>query len=231
MTRVLVPYRVDDPKTRLAPVLDAQERRELSRRMLKDVLSTVRAAGYDPTVLSTAPLPDEDCVVDDRPLTAAVNAQLRSETERDEVPQAAGRRPATESNNVRQAAGRSPATAVVMADLALTTPAAVSRLLETPGDVVFAPGRGGGTNAVVVRHPDFRVDYHGASFRDHRDRCEAIGASIRTVDSYRLGTDIDEPADLAELLLHGTGGAADWLGDRFRLCTDSDTGRVGVERV
>lgn len=117
-----------------------------------------------------------------------------------------------------------------MADLALITPTAVTRLLETPGDVTFAPGRGGGTNAVFTRHSDFRVDYHGASYNDHLTHCEAIGASVRTIDSYRLGTDIDEPTDLPELLLHGTGVAADWLGDRFTLCTD-DTGRVGVERV
>ncbi len=246
MTRVLVPYRVDEPKTRLAPVLDAGERRELSRRMLKDVLSAVREAGYVPTVLSTAPLSEEDCIVDNRPLTEAVNAQLQPETERSEAPQAAERSSATESNDVRQAAGRSPATerryapreagrrpatAIVMADLALATPTAVARLLETPGDVVFAPGRGGGTNAVFARHPDFRVDYHGASYIDHLTRCETIGASTRTVDSYRLGTDIDEPADLPELLVHGTGSAADWLGDRFTLCTDTDTGRVGVERA
>lgn len=231
MTRVLVPYRVNEPKTRLAPVLDDQERRVLSRRMLKDVLSAVREAGYDPTVLSTAQLPERECIVDDRPLTVAVNAHLQPETARDEVPQAAGQSPATESNEVRQATGCRPVTAVVMADLALTTPDVISRLLETPGDVVFAPGRGGGTNAVVARHPDFRVDYHGASYRDHLARCEAIGASVRTVDSYRLGTDIDEPEDLTELLLHGTGVAADWLSDRFTLCTDTDTGRVSVERA
>ncbi|RRJ33473.1 2-phospho-L-lactate guanylyltransferase [Halocatena pleomorpha] len=201
MTRVLVPYRVAEPKTRLAPVLDANERRELSRHMLDDVLSAVRAAGYDPTVLSTAPLSEKECLVDDRPLTTAVNAHLRPET------------------------------AVVMADLALTTPAVISRLLETPGDVVVAPGRGGGTNALVARHPDFRVDYHGASYRDHLDRCETIGASVRTIDSYRLGTDIDEPVDLPELLIHGTGTAADWVDDRFTVCTDTETGRIGVERV
>lgn len=200
MTRVLVPYCVEEPKTRLAPVLSLDERRELSRCMLDDVLSAVREAGYEPTVLSTAPLSDVDAIVDERPLTEAVNAHLQ------------------------------PGQGVVMADLALATPTAVARLIESSGDVVLAPGRGGGTNALLTRHPAFRVDYHGASYRDHLNRCRAIGASVKTIDSYTLGTDIDEPDDLVELLLHGTGTATDWLTDRFVLDTDTDR-RVGVERA
>lgn len=197
--RVLVPYRAEEPKTRLAPVLDIEERRELSRLMLADVLTVIGTVGYEPIVLSTASLPIEhEIVIDERPLTAAVNEHLE------------------------------PNMAVVMADLALVTPEALSRLLETDGEVVLAPGRGGGTNALVSRHPLFRVDYHGASYRDHTMICRDIGADARTVDSYRLGTDIDEPDDLGELLLHGQGMATDWLDARFELSLSN--GRVGVER-
>jgi 2-phospho-L-lactate guanylyltransferase len=196
--RVLVPYRVDEPKTRLAPMLDTQERRELSRLMLIDVLTAVHEAGYEPTVLSTASLADREVIIDERPLTAAVNEYLE------------------------------PNTAVVMADLALATPEALSRLLETDGDVVLTPGRGGGTNALVSRHPQFRVDYHGASYRDHVTICDEIGADTRMIDSYRLSTDIDETNDLVELLLHGEGRAANWLDARFELSLSN--GRVGVER-
>jgi 2-phospho-L-lactate guanylyltransferase len=203
--RVLVPYRVEEPKTRLAPMLDLRERRELSRLMLVDVLTAIREAGYEPTVLSTAPLSiREEVVVDDRPLTAAVNGHLESDSDRD-------------TN-----------TAIVMADLALVTSEVLSRLLEADGDVVLAPGRGGGTNALVTRHPQFRVDYHGASYRDHRAVCDEIGASTRVIDSHRLSTDIDETDDLGELLLHGDGRAADWLDTRFELSVSN--GRVGVER-
>jgi 2-phospho-L-lactate guanylyltransferase len=197
--RVLVPYRVEEPKTRLAPVLDTRERSELSRLMLGDVLTVVREAGYEPTVLSTASLDIRDEVrIDERPLTAAVNGHLE------------------------------PSTTVVMADLALATPEALSRLFETDDDVVLAPGRGGGTNALVSRHPQFRVDYHGASYRDHMAVCDEIGADTRMIDSYRLSTDIDETDDLAELLLHGNGRAADWLDARFELSLSN--GRVGIER-
>jgi 2-phospho-L-lactate guanylyltransferase len=200
--RVLVPYRVEEPKTRLAPMLNLQERCELSRLMLTDVLTAIQAAGYEPTVLSTAPLSIQDeVIVDERPLTVAVNGQL-SDSDED--------------------------TAVVMADLALATSEALLRLLTRDGGVVIAPGRGGGTNALVSRHPRFRVDYHGASYRDHVEICDEIGADTGVIDSYRLSTDIDASDDLGELLLHGDGRAADWLDARFELSLSN--GRVGVER-
>ncbi|MFY4816046.1 2-phospho-L-lactate guanylyltransferase, partial [Haloarcula sp. AONF1] len=45
----------------------------------------------------------------------------------------------------------------------------------------------------------------------------------------RLGTDVDEPADLAEVLIHGEGRAAAWLREAgFAL--DAEEGRVAVAR-
>jgi 2-phospho-L-lactate guanylyltransferase len=121
--------------------------------------------------------------------------------------------------------------AVAMADLALATPAALGRLFAAgrDADVAVAPGRGGGTNAFVASHPDFRVDYHGASYLDHREIADEIGASFAAVDSHRLGTDVDEPDDLAEVLIHGEGRAAGWLREAgFAL--DASEGRVAVVR-
>lgn len=209
--RVVVPYTGRDPKTRLASRLDEAERRSFSRAMLRDVLDAVERAGHDPTVLATesVSLRDAAVVVDDRPLTTAVNDAL------DDF----GRSDADGGDEV----------AVVMADLALATPDAVRRLADTEGDVVVAPGRGGGTNALVVRHPEFRVDYHGASYRDHRRIAEEVGASVGVVDSMRLSTDVDDPSDLAEVLLHGRGESRQWLVEAgFEL--DISEGRVGVRR-
>lgn len=205
---VVVPYRVADPKSRLSPALEADERETFARLMLADVLDAVAATGREPTVLATEPVDLAVPVqVDDRPLTEAVNGVL----------------PAGDGDEDGEPV------AVVMADLVLATPEAVERLLGTDGDVVLAPGRGGGTNALVARDPAFRVDYHGASVRDHRRICQEAGLAVEEVDSYRLGTDVDEPADLVEVLLHADGRAADWLAERFEL--DADGGRVGLGRV
>jgi 2-phospho-L-lactate guanylyltransferase len=179
---VLVPFAAEAPKTRLEDALDPDERAAFARAMLLGVCEAVADTGRDPTVLSTAPL-EAPCpvVVDERPLTEAVNARV------------------------------DPPTGVVMADLALATPAALERLFATDGDVVIAPGLGGGTNAVVVRHGGFAFDYHGVSVRDHRERADEVGATLATVDSFRLAVDVDEARDLVELLLHGDGRARAWL--------------------
>ena len=199
---VLVPFDASAPKTRLSTVLDIEERREFAAVMLEDVLEAIGAAGGRPTVLATAEIDtSRPAVVDERSLDAAVNARL----------------------------GADGPTAVVMGDLALATPDALRRLFEADGDIVLVPGRGGGTNAFVARDADFRVDYHDASITDHRAIAREIGADCREIDSFRLATDIDEPADLLEVLLHTEGRAASWLrGHGFEPAIES--GRAGVRR-
>ena len=217
--RTLVPFAATDPKTRLSGVLSPAERSELARLMLSSVLDSVVAAGGEPTVLSTASLAVDSLglsdttaattrvVVDDDPLSVAVNRHLRQAAEADSPE----------------------ATRIVMADLPLVTAGDITRLTDRAGDVVIAPGLGGGTNALVVREPKFRVDYHGASSLDHCRRAADLGATVSTIDSRRLATDIDEPDDLAEVLIHGEGLVRDWLVDAgFEL--DTTGGRVGVRR-
>ncbi|ELY44222.1 2-phospho-L-lactate guanylyltransferase [Natronorubrum sulfidifaciens] len=215
----VVPFAATDPKTRLASVLSPAERSTVARAMLADVLTAIVEAGAEPTVVSTAPL-DLDTLsleatirdavsvtVDDRPLTEAVNARLPAS--HDAAP-----------------------TAVIMADLALATPDTLERCFSHDTDVTIAPGRSGGTNALVVSHPDFRVDYHGASYLDHCEIARDVGTSLETVDSFRLSTDIDEPDDLVEVLIHGTEA------DRAPACLrelgfalETRDGRVGVARL
>jgi 2-phospho-L-lactate guanylyltransferase len=219
--RVVVPFAAHAPKTRLESVLTAPERGAFARVMLEHVCDAVTESGYEPEVLATGAVDvDAPVTVDERPLTDAVNGVL-GETLSEPDPEPV---------------------AVVMADLALVTPAALEGLfaaggpggqasdgVSTDGAVVLAPGRGGGTNAVLTPHPDFRVDYHGISVRDHREAAAAVGASVRSVDSHRLATDVDEPTDLVEVLLHGRGGPRDWLVDAgFELAVDG--GRVDVHR-
>ena len=197
---VVVPFAASEPKTRLADALGPDERDDFARAMLLDVRDVVAATGHEPTVLSTARIDlDPPVLIDDRPLTEAVNARL------------------------------DPPTAVVMADLALATPSAVRRLFDADGEVVLAPGLGGGTNAAVVRHDEFTFDYHGASIRDHRERARAVDADLRTLDSFRLAVDVDEARDLVELLLHGDGRAQRWLRDAG-FAVETTDGRVVARR-
>jgi len=200
---VFVPFDAREPKTRLAPVFDADERREFARVMLGDVCETIAATGREPTVLSTTDIDTRwPVVIDDRSLSDGVNGAIADSDQ---------------------------AVAVIMADLALATPESLERVFAADGDVVFVPGRGGGTNVVFTRRSDFRVDYHGVSIHDHRQQAAAIGTQPTTVDSFRLATDIDEPVDLPEVLLHSDRAAASWLRERDITITVSG-GRVTIDR-
>ncbi|WP_418281077.1 2-phospho-L-lactate guanylyltransferase [Halorubrum sp. DTA98] len=216
---VLVPFSSDRPKSRLSGTLSSSERESLARAMLADVVEAIAATGESPRVLATEPVGvaiDTDAevpvTVDERALTTAVNDAIADPTSTPNDP-----------GDPRRSV------AVVMADLALATPGALRQLFDADGDVVIAPGRGGGTNALVIRHPSFRVDYHGASYLDHLRIAADVGATVREIDSHRLATDIDESDDLAELLVHGDGRAATLLREAgFEL--DRSRGRVGVRR-
>ncbi|MFA9518208.1 2-phospho-L-lactate guanylyltransferase [Halopenitus sp. H-Gu1] len=219
---VIVPFATRNPKTRLSDVLDRRERNAFARAMLADVLEAIDAAGGTPHVLATRPLDrdldidrgsfppiDAETIVDDRDLTTAVNATLAASFE--------------------ESTAFGPPLAVVMSDLPLATPTSLRTLLETKGEVVLAPGRAGGTNAIVVRHPSFRVDYHGASIRDHRRAARSIDADLVEIDSRQLASDVDDPDDLVEVLVHGDGRSRDWLVDAgFELAVDD--GSVEVVR-
>jgi len=198
--RTLVPFDAAEPKTRLEPLLRARERETFARTMLADVLAAVRAAGGEPLVVATAAVEcDAPVAVDERPLSEAVNDRLE------------------------------PTTAVVMADLALATPRTLRAFFGASGDVVIAPGLGGGTNALVVRDPDFRTDFHGTSYLDHLRVAHDRGLSVRECDATRLAVDVDVPADLADVLLRAEGDAPSWL-RKVGVRLDRSSGRATAVR-
>lgn len=234
--QVVVPFAADEPKTRLEAVLTPTERSAVARAMLADVLAALVETGHEPTVLSTVPLELEAVDTD---TDADTNTDIDIETDTDTeslapalhsaVSVTVDDRPLTEAvNAVLETADE--AVAIVMADLALATPDSLTELFETTADVVIAPGRGGGTNALVVRHSEFRVNYHGASYLDHCEHARAIDATLESVDSFRLSTDVDEPDDLVEVLVHDSGRTATRLRALgFEL--DRTAGRVDVSRT
>ncbi|NYT17902.1 MAG: 2-phospho-L-lactate guanylyltransferase [Methanomicrobiales archaeon] len=201
----VIPFKPRNPKTRLSCVLDQDEREKFAQLMLCDVVVAAREAGCEPFILATEAFSfgDTRVVEDDRGLNEALNDLL----------------------------ARTPGPLLIlMADLPLTTPDAVRRLISTTDDVAIVPGRGGGTNAIYLARADrFRVSYYGASFRKHREIAREAGLSCEIVDSFRIHTDVDEKEDLVELLIHGEGLSRGYLEDLgFSLAIEK--GRVGVER-
>ena len=205
---VYIPYRPVGPKTRLSSALSLEEREEFSQAMLYDVAEAVQVTEHVPRILTTTPI---DCpfetIVSTASLSDSINAII------DEYEWTAGERGTGEI----QTDDDCTCIGVVMADLALATPAALERLFSPVTDVAIAPGRGGGTNAFVTQTPKFRVDYHGLSYYDHQRIIKNHDLHLTEIDSFRLSTDIDEPDDLIEVLIHGHGRSHAYLNENFNI--------------
>lgn len=205
LVRAVIPFKPENPKTRLSCILNREEREAFARVMLDDVISAVCDAGCRITLLCTHPFthPRADTVVKDLGLNEALNECLANLQE---------------------------PVLIIMSDLPLATPESIHRLISTDCDLAIVPGRGGGTNALFIRRPeDFHVDFYGASFIDHMAIAEEGGLKVEIVDSFRLHTDVDEKEDLVEIILHGRQNSRKFLTDRgFSLSIEK--GRVAMQR-
>jgi 2-phospho-L-lactate guanylyltransferase len=202
--KAIVPYKVANAKSRLSPLLTPEERAELARLMLQDITGALSATGLRVTLLATGPFEWEDAsvIVSEKELNEALNDYL-----------------ATHEEPVM----------IIMADVPLITEKNIRDMLDTDADLVISPGRGGGTNAQLIRRPDrYHVDYYGASYLDHVRIAEENGLSVATFDSFNMSTDIDETYDLVELYIHGKGESAKYL--RSFTVLDASKGRVRVVR-
>ncbi|NLI62182.1 MAG: 2-phospho-L-lactate guanylyltransferase [Methanosarcinaceae archaeon] len=219
----LIPYRPQNPKSRLSGVLSVDQRLKLSRLMFENTIETLVDSGLnnidvilkptDVDILYYGSIPDslDDSffspefltrlnvfrnnglnlrfLFDESSLNDAINSYLESSLD-----------------NVL----------IVMADLPLVRPFVLKRLMLEKENIVIAPGRGGGTNILKISNaPDFRVKYYGKSFENHVREAEKHGYSHSVFDSFYAGTDIDEPSDLAEILIHAEGAIYDFVAENF----------------
>ena len=210
--QIVVPFKQNGAKSRLSPALTPAERRSLAFAMLRDVLDAV--SGQSPaTILSRPGLDAVEVGRDvkiwesDLELNDAINAYLENHARR----------------------GWPYDILIVMADLALLTEREVVRIQNCKGDVVLCPGRGGGTNMILTRSPKFRTCYRGLSFPKHLNAAKELGLKVEVFDSFRASCDIDDPSDLAELLLHSRGSAVKAL-NNFKLNLDG-LGRAAANKI
>ena len=207
---MVIPFKHENAKSRLSSVLSPKERRLLAFAMLRDVLSAVLSHGWA-TILSRPGLDivevgcDLEIVESELGLNDALNWLIAEEARR----------------------GWPLEILVVMADLAILTEKDVVGILNCEGDVVLCPGRGGGTNMILIRSPKFRTCYQGLSFPRHLAFARETGLEVTIFESFRAGCDIDEPEDLGEVLLHGQGETKALLEKlNFKLSEDRRSGCI-----
>lgn len=208
--RAVIPFKKCNAKSRLSSLLTEIEREELAIAMLKDVAGTLVSSGcFDVIdILSTTLIEAEgvNIVLTEMGLNEALNEYL-------------GKMSLHKINEP---------VLIIMADIPLVSKKNIKDMVSTNADIMIAPGRMGGTNAIFIRYPpSFHVDYYGASFLKHLEI--ASGLHIEILDSFNLSTDIDEVSDLAEVLLHGKGRTHEYL-KKIGINISANCGRVGVKR-
>ena len=203
--QALIPFKPVNPKTRLSSVLTQEERENFARAMISDVINSVKGAGCNPVLLCTSAFSFDGAEV--RVVAEGLNEALNHTLPVCDCP-----------------------VLIIMSDLPLAAASDLCRLIETKADIAIVPGLGGGTNMIYVKEPaKFHVQYYGYSFARHMEIAKECGLSVEVVDSMRMSADVDEPGDLVELLIHGTGKARAWLEEHdFSLSTE--TGRLKVVR-
>jgi 2-phospho-L-lactate guanylyltransferase len=204
--RAVIPYKKAGAKSRLSPVLSLEEREEFVELMLSQVIDSLKEAGIEnidvlsPSGYGLEGMTKARVLRDEKDLNGALNRYLEEAEE---------------------------PVLIVMADLPLLSPDHIIGITSTKKDICIVPGKGGGTNALFIRNPSrYRVKYYGSSFLTHCSIATDSGQNFEIYDSFLAGTDIDEPEDLVELLIHGKGAARDYINRKFRL--EVSRGRVGL---
>lgn len=186
--RIIVPHRgLAAAKTRLAPVLDDDEREALARRLLGQVLAVAHEACGDVVVIS----PSEAL----GPLVTAAGARLV-------VQHGMGLNAGLEQAREEAIGDRVTTLLVLHGDLPNLATDDVAALLDAlpEGEAAsIAPDRAGtGTNGLALRPPEVIGFRFGVgSLAAHRDEAERMKVPLVEVHRPGLAFDLDTPADLA----------------------------------
>lgn len=190
---ILIPCKsLSEGKSRLAPVLSAEERAALCRQFLLDTLALacavarpedIRVVSSDPAAVrfaadfgvSSLDDPDGD-----------LNSALVRAVARTVVPDS----PEARCDVL-----------VLPIDLVFATPALLRRVLAAAGDLVLTPDRAGrGTNLLRVAGrtaPEFRFQYGENSVSGHLAEAVRLDLRFELLRDPDLGFDVDTPTDYA----------------------------------
>lgn len=203
--RAVIPYKKQNAKSRLSPVLSLDEREHFVELMLRDVVKSLQEAGIENIDILTTPsngVPHDlevNVLFSEHDLNEAINGYLESIKE---------------------------PVLIIMADLPMLVPRHLKEICSVDEDVLIVPGKGGGTNVLYIKNPDkFYVKYYESSFLNHCNIAEEMQQSLHVYDSFLLSTDIDEPHDLVEIMLHGHGASREYVTEKF----DVKTGKARVK--
>ncbi|KUO39867.1 MAG: hypothetical protein AVW06_03275 [Hadesarchaea archaeon DG-33-1] len=100
-------------------------------------------------------------------------------------------------------------TLVLPSDIPLLKVADIENIIamaSLPQDVVIAPSKDNGTNALFLRPPDvMSLRFGGESFPAHLVEARKVGVRPHVYRSINVATDVDDTADMLSVEVHGLG--------------------------
>ena len=187
-TFAIIPIKhLGEAKSSLSAVLTPMQRRELVLAMLKDVLKAVSGARSITGTIVVSP--DEKII------------KFARKNGRDGVVE-----PGVELNEALKLAIQSAITngatsvLIIPSDIPFLTADDIENIVmmaSSRRDVVIAPSKGNGTNALFLRPPDVMAPrFGGESFPAHLLEARRAGVTPHIYRSITVASDIDNPADL-----------------------------------
>ncbi len=192
-TFAIIPVsRFSHAKTRLSPTLTSNERENLLKSMLKDVIKILKKTVDEVLVISS----DKDVL---RFVNDLNVFSLEEEGDKD-LNSALSQAMDYCSNNCSR-------TLIIPSDVPLIKENHVEEMLKLGEEieVVIAPAKGGGTNALLCPSHGMEMKFGDCSFFEHLREAENNNFSWIIYDSFYLSLDVNTAEDLGEIIIHGKG--------------------------
>lgn len=219
-TFAIIPVsRFSNAKTRLSPTLTSAERENLLKSMLKDVIKVLNNTVDDVVVISS----DEDVLK----YVKDLNVLLLEEKGDTDLNGALGQAVDWCSNHCHRVL-------IMPSDVPLVKDNHIKDILSLGEEyeLVIAPAKGGGTNALLCPSRDMGMKFGDCSFFEHIKEAQKNLFSWSVYDSFYLSLDVNTAEDLGEIMLHGQGTETRNFLKKLMLKVHSNHGveRLRVER-
>lgn len=192
-TFAIIPVsRFTHAKTRLSPTLTPLERENLLKSMLKDVINALKIPVLGVVVISA----DEDVLNYVKELEAIPMKEEGLTDLNGALKQA-----------IKWCSAHADQVLIVPSDVPLIKPEYVDEMLKIgeKNDMVIAPAKGGGTNAMLCPVYGMEMLFGDCSFFEHIKMAESRDWMVEVYDSFYMALDVNTAEDLGEIMLHGTG--------------------------
>jgi 2-phospho-L-lactate/phosphoenolpyruvate guanylyltransferase len=194
-TTAIIPVsRFTHAKTRLSPTLIPIERENLLKAMLMDVIGVLKQIVCEVVVISS----------DNEVLNYVENMGVISLKEEG----------STDLNGalnqaIKWCSNRSEQVLIVPSDVPLMKAEHVDKIIKMGdiADIVIAPAKGGGTNALLCPVKGMEMKFGECSFFEHIKVASANNLQYAVFDSFYMSLDVNTTEDLGEIMLHGNNTA------------------------